>query len=154
MKEGDEWNWAFVTSAILVLCVHSFMLDYRITTEAVGGHMNRMAIGFAGVLFLIWGTTVALAITGGISLGIKSRKPIIGAAIGAGIYFPVLLASGILGGVFMLILGIPMQYGVFILPIGVLIWGFLRTPKNSLKQFHQYPSPLPHAPAGHSESEG
>jgi len=130
------------------------MLYYRITTEAVGGHMNRMAIGFMGVLILIWGAPVALAITGALALALRSHKPIAGAAIGVGIYFSVLLVSGVIGGVGMLILSIPMQCGVFLLPIGVLICGFIRTPEDDQGQSRQLPPPLPRAPAGQSECEG
>jgi hypothetical protein len=113
-----------------------------------------MAYGFSGILIPLWIAPILLVISGCLSLYLKSKTPIAGTAIGIGLYFPLMVASLIVGAIAMSIIDLPSQSGVFILPIGLLIWAFMRNPKDNQERFPQHPPPPPRSPAERSKGEG
>ncbi|MBA4387281.1 MAG: hypothetical protein C0404_04825 [Verrucomicrobia bacterium] len=91
MKRGDKWNWAFVTTALIQVGMYLYIQNLQIRFATLGGYHHNVSMGI-GVLGLpLFIAPVLFAITGVVAFCGKSTAPLVGTAIGLGLYFPLLV---------------------------------------------------------------
>ena len=141
MKAGDKWNWALVTSGIILTAFRFLMPMRRMQLDAMGqGTGDHLAYGISYVFTPFVLVPVMLIGAGVAAVVLRSRTPLIGALIGVAVSIPLLLMSSVAIAFARSLAPIPQAVSGLVLPVAILTWGLVRSPRNR-KTSSPQPSP-------------
>jgi len=92
MKKGDKWNWAFVMTGIILIAGDLYGRFINLIFYALYGFHHHTPTGPFPVLFV----PLLFVFPGIAALYNKSSAPLIGTAIGLGMYYPISFLLAIL----------------------------------------------------------